>query len=693
MFLRKLTPAALIGITFTSFGALPPQDEFELNSNDPVVYDHSTGELRAHGSAELRYQETLLTANEILYNSKERRASASGSLAITNPEIRLIGDEASYSLDEKTVRGKNIRFGQPPFHAMVSGIVATEDWIEMENATLFLGEPSPLSINLRARRVRYIPDESLEAKGVTFRIGQVPFFYLPSFTRTAGGVRTEFTAFAGYSGNLGAYAFLGTRTPIFNSFSLGPEIGFYGRRGLMIGPGFSYKADSTDYWLLGNFSSGYIHDRGDTGTDRLNRQIDHNRSYVEWRHKQRFGESLEFTAQADLWSDSEVTRDFRADLFRRNQFSDNFFEAAYLGEDYVVSAFTRVSPNNFQVVPERLPEIRFDLMPRKAGEYFYHQLQASAAVLREDNPLLTDTRSDRLDLYYGVQMPIQVTDWLTITPKAGARITHYQRAQNGRDDYTRGLGEIGLDAEMNAFAVYDYTNKLWGINGIRHVVKPRVQYRFIPEADRGAPFIPIVDRQAFTTQLPPIDLGHVRHLDEMDEIHTLRYGLDNLFQTRNEAYGSQDILSVFVANDLRFSRQPGQEFVSDIHTQISFTPVYWFRFDTFNRLSPQEPELQEMNTAITLTDARFWSLRLGTEYTEGLIEQYSAIYAFRLNEDFRVIADLRYDASRNQFSRQVYSLVQNLANSWEVHYQIYFNTGTERESANGVGLSFSYLSL
>ncbi len=692
MFLRKLTPAALAGFTFASCAVMPARGQFELVSDDPVVYDHRSGELRALGSAELRYQGTLLTANEILFNQQKQTASATGDLRITSPDMRIVGETASYSLEDKTARGANLRFGQPPFHAEVSEITATENLVQMRDGVFYYGDPRPLAINFRARQVNYIPNESIQAESVTLRLGKIPFFYLPSFSQSVGGIGTEVTANAGYGRNLGAFVFVGTRTPLFPGFSAGPELGYYGRRGLLAGPGFSYEVNTDDYWVEGNFSSGYINDRGDTGLDRLDRPIDDDRSFLEWRHKQRFGESLEFTAQADIWSDSEVTRDFRPRLFNDNQFPDNFFEAAYLGNDYIVSAFTRVSPNDFQVVPERLPEIRFDLLPQSLGPHFYHQLQASAAILNEEDPFLDDLRSERLDLYYGLHWPIVATDWLTITPKAGARVTHYERTLENRDDYTRVLGEIGADAEMNAFAIYDYHNELWGIQGIRHVVKPRIHYRFIPEADHGSRFIPQIETQPFTTQLEPIDLGHVRHLDEMTEIHTLRYGLDNLFQTRDDSYGSRDLLSVFVANDLRFSRDPGQEFVSDVHTQISFTPIYWLRFDTLSRVSPQQPEFRELNTALTLTDARFWSLRLGTEYTEGLIEQYSMIYALRLNETYRVIADLRYDANRSRFSRQSYSLVQNLYNSWEVQYQVYFNSGADREGSSGVGVSFTYLS-
>lgn len=696
MFGKKIRFLAFAGCTAVLLSRPFLRAELELTSEAPIVYDHDTQELRATGDARLLYEGNLLTANEIIYNQELRLATAQGSVSATNPEFRLVGDRIQYHIPTRTVTGENLRFGSPPFFASASAVDATPDLVELTDTAAYFGEPRPAAINLRARTLRYFPEEKIEAEGVTLRIGRVPVFYLPRLSRSINGaLGTTATAEAGYRENLGAYGFLGTRTPVFPGLAVGPEIGFYEERGLLIGPGLDYQNLNHGNSFTGSFRGGFIDDRGEVGFDRLGRTIDDQRHYAEWRHKQNIGGRIEITGVADVWSDSEVTRDFRPRVFVQNQFPTNFLDVVYRGDSYFVSAFTQVSANDFEVVPERLPEVRFDLMPLPLGTGqtgIYQELQASAAILKENDPLNSNTRSDRLDLYYGLSRPFFLTDWLTFTPKVGARATHYQRPLEGRDNYTRVLGEIGADLEGNAFAVYDYQNELWQIDDIRHVVQPRIQYRYIPNADQGRRFIPQVDRQVFATHLEPIDLGQTRNIDELDETHTLRYGLNNLFQTRHPSYGSTDLLSVFIANDLRFSRQPGQEFVSNIHTEATFTPIYWFRLDVLNRLSPQEPKSRELITGLTLTDARFWSLRFSSDFVEDRLEEYSMRYLRRLNETFRIGAEIRYDAVQHRFSRQIYTLSQNLYGTWEVNYQVYLRSGAERESPVGFGLSFSYLS-
>ena len=671
VFVKKLRPAGLV---------------YSLLLIVPVASLQGADQVR------LESRGSLLTANDIIFSQREQMVRARGDVRITHPDARLVADSVLYKTLDEIAGGENLRFGQPPYFLAAESGQGGSDHFELDDITVYFGDPNPASLNIRARSVSYFTDDHLEAEKVTLRIGRVPVFYFPKVSRTVdGAVATTATLDGGYSNYLGAYAYLSVRTAFHPKFSLGPELAYYTKRGVLVGPGFDYGSKSENHRYLGGFRGGYINDSGELGTDRLERPISEDRYFSEWRHKHHIGDRIDLTAWVDLWSDSEVIRDFRPRYFDENQFSDSFVEGVYRGDDYFISAFMRTSPNDFQIVPERLPEIRFDLPPRQLGAGIYQQTQLSAALLREDDPLNDNVRSDRLDWYFGLNRPFYIADWLTFTPKVGTRITHYQRALAGRDNYTRVLGEIGADLEANAFAVYDYKNELWGINDIRHVVKPRIEYRFTPKADSGRQFIPQIDRRAFATHLEPIDLGRVRNIDELDEIHTLRYGIDNSFQTRHPEYGSVDLLSLYLANDLRFSRGPEEKLVSNIHAELHFTPVYWFRFDALSRVSPHEPDLRELNTGVTITDARFWSLRLGTEFLEDRLEEYTLDYTLRLNEIYRVGAELNYDALEHRFSHQRYTLSQNLGNTWEVHYQVQFRRGAERESAVGYSLGISYL--
>jgi len=63
------------------------------------------------------------------------------------------------------------------------------------------------------------------------------------------------------------------------------------------------------------------------------------------------------------------------------------FEGAKVRDNFVVSLFTRVQANDYSVVKERLPEVRFDGLPVEIGGGFYHRINVGFAALKDDNPI------------------------------------------------------------------------------------------------------------------------------------------------------------------------------------------------------------------------------------------------------------------------------------------------------------------
>jgi LPS-assembly protein len=468
---------------------------------------------------------------------------------------------------------------------------------------------------------------------------------------------------------------------------LGADLGVYTSRGVMFGPSGRYFSAENPEVLHGYFRSGYINDHGDKKTDLLGRPIPENRAYAEWQHQQQLAPNLTLNAQLNWWKDSEVLRDFRPRAFFPVQEPDTFVESVYSGANYLVSAFARFQPNRFHRVQERLPEVRFDLLPYPLGNGFYQRLNASVAVLRED-PILTGVtlRSDRLDAYYGLERPITPTDWLAFTPVVGGRLTHYFNAEEGtvaHGNYLRLLGEVGADLAVRTSGIFEYKNPQWKIDGLRHLLTPRLSYRYIPEAEKGRINIPQIDRETFSTYLPPLGLGDVRNIDDLHGTNTLRLGIDNTIQTRDAVHGSRDLLVFNVANDLRFRRRPGERDVSEVHTELALMPARWLQVDVYESFAPRNLSLREFNSGITIRDARVWSVRFGNNFLRHEIQDYSIDGRMRLNERYEAVTRLHYDARRHRFNEQSYGIVQNLGNTWLVSYNVSLYSGRRRESGFG----------
>jgi LPS-assembly protein len=680
------------------------------------------------GNARLDYDGSLLLADRIDYNPKTQIARASGHVSFTrSPQTdvtsraahpreraksktqttpqRLLADELTYNLSDRTFTVKNVRLGQDPLFISGSSVEGGPDKIVIQDAVVSLSEPSSISPSLRAGTVTYIPGDQIKANSARIGVGGTPLIPLSGFNQSANDpILQHMKARVGYGSRLGGELELSLLAPITRAFKLGGELDLYTNRGVMFGPAAAYELDNPYTTLKGSLSSGFISDRGKRGNDILGNPIQANREFIEWEHHQTIGDTVTLLGQVNYWSDSEVTRDFRPKEFELNQTPDNFLESYYTGDNYVVSAFTRFQPNDYHRVQRRLPEFRFDGLPVDAGAGIYHRVNASLAVLEDTSlkaPTNTVNQVNRVDAYYGLTRPFTPNEWFSIKPVAGTRFTYYDRAQAPRSDYARGLAEVGFDADVQASSTYAYKNERWDIDGLRHLVKPYVSYRAIGNADQGSnSAIPAIDRTTFATGLQPLGLADRRDIDTLGKTNTLRLGVNNALQTRDRNYASRNLAELDVAGDWRFDRTTGQDSLSAIQSQLTLTPAKWFSYDVYANASPNDLTIEEINTGVTFKDAGVWSLRVGTNVlesnpqdsatltnTQGGIGEYTLDAHYFINEVYEAILRLRYDELGGRFTYKGITLRQNIRNLWFINYALAFSEGDSRSGSTSIKVS------
>jgi len=652
----------------------------DLTSNDPIQYNDATKEVIALGGARLVYGDYILIAAEIRYNQETGIANARGGITLTNAGVRILADEGDYSTSDGILRLKNVRAGTFPIYVTAESAEGTVREFTFRNAVVSYGEPGRMTPKITSHSITWRPGERIGATGAGFRLGSIPLFGLPAFERGIGDTFLDLSLKAGYRSRLGPYINVTALAPVSEGVSIGAGLGLFGSRGILIGPAAKYDRDDGNSSVRGELHSGYISDGGDRGTDVLGDLIGSNRGFLSWRHQQTSGR-LSFTGYVNYWSDSEVLRDFDRGEFTRLQQPDTFLEAAYAGDNLLFSVFVRPRPNDFYTIQERMPEVRLDLLPSPIGGGFIHRGNASAVRLREDAIQTgSDLENDRLDLYYGVSRPWIVSPWLTVTPVAGGRITHYSDPTDGSSSYTRYITELGADVRARAWAEFDYKNERWGIDGLRHIVEPFAQYRVMPAAGDGRGKLPMIDDTVFGTRLQPLGLGDIRNLDDLRDINTLRLGVDQRLQTRDRNGGTRELASLIVAIDHHFNRDPGTDRQSALQMEAVLSPARWLQFDAYSRVDIDNPDLQELNTGVSIVDGRYWSARVATHFLKGDLDEYDFQVMRRLNEEFSVGARFRYDASTSSLYEQTYSLRQNFRNLWSLEYQVSFYERLRRDS-------------
>jgi LPS-assembly protein len=660
-------------------------DEFsnDLNSGVTVLTGH----------ARVEYGSELLLGDVIRYNQSTGQIWASGHFTITSGARRLLAASGTYNLITGVFKVTDLRAGEPPFYIAAAQAEGTQKEMTLTGAVVTYGEPGSLSPRLWADQLLYAPGVKISGQNASLGIGDHRLFPVVKLEESLADVLLPtVTAGAGYNHTLGGYLDLDVRVPVWPGVKLGADIGEYSARGPIAGPSGSYHHDANGQDIAGDFTSGFIRDHGLLGTDMLGRSVPANRGFFAWSHQQIIDENLTIMGELNWWKDSQVLRDLHPDQFNKVQQPDSFFEGVYAGNNYYIDLFTRIAPNNFELVQQRLPELRFDLAPTAIGGGFYERSNTGFAALEEDSlfsgPML---RSDRFDTFYSIDRPIFPAEWLSITPVAGGRLTYYDKAIDGRHDYTRWLGEVGVDAQLRTSGTFDYQNALWGINGLRHLLTPVLSYRYIPEIDRGQAYIPPIDRQVFSTYLQPIELGDMRNIDDLHGANVLRLGLDNLLQTRNSGYGSRDLVAFNLTSDLNLSPEPGQRHWSDVYQELSITPASWLNLSLFDRLSARTFGLHEFNSRLALGEHEWWTVQLSSTYLQHQIEQYFMEYDQRVNEVWKGLVRVRYDALLQRWNELTVGLGQNLQNTWNVRYEVSWNHGQQREASFGLSVQVDLL--
>lgn len=690
--LTRLRSILLLALT-PLLCAAQPAGPSDLSART-TSYDERTGDVIMAGEARFTDGVVLIEADEIRYQAGSDLIVARGAVRFTRGGQRVLADRVTYRRSDRSFSLTFPRLGSHPYY--VSGRVAegTPEKVVVTDAIATIREPGPYQPTVKAAEITYQADGRISARDARLGVGRFQPVTVPRFSHRLNlPFISYFSLSAGYRSSLGLFGEAGAHLPFGPDTRLGGNLGLYSKRGLMFGPSAHYELTPGGRAMHGDLKTGFISDSGDRLTDVLGRPVPRERGYVQWWHAQELGDQLQLTGRLNYWRDSEILRDFRPQEFFAVQEPDSYLEALHTGANSFSSLFLRVQPNRYHRVQERLPELSFELLPRPLGHGFHQRFRGSFSALHEGTPGGGPTlRSDRFDAHYSLRGGFAPRPWLGLSPVIGGRLTHYARATGGRDDYTRTLGEIGLDGELRASAVFDYRNAVWKIDGLRHLVTPRFSYRYVPDATRGRAYIPPIDRRTFTTYLPTLGLGDIRHLDDLGPLHTLRLGLDNTLQTRDATYGSRDLLVLNLAADLRLDERPaGERRLSSIHAGLNLTPAPWVEFEFYQSFSARSLALQEFNTGLTLRDGDAWALRFSSHYLRGQIEEYVASPRLRINEAYEAVAKLHYDARQRRFNEQALGLRQNLHNTWIIEYLATFYDGPRRESDFGFSLRVEVL--
>ncbi len=713
---------------FGSFGDIP----IEITSEFTRV---ENGLAIAEQNVVIRYKDTAIYCDYGQYNPETRDVYLSGDVRLYREGRLFTAERALYNLETKVFSTADFQGEALPFR-FGGGSLSTlgSNAYLVKDGLFTTSDSSKPDYYLRAKTVRIYTKDRVVFSNVKLYVGRTPVFWYPYLYQSLNQ-DSGFMFIPGYTSAWGAYLLTDTSFPLTEHIAgklrldvlsdRGVGVGLEGRWGTAKRQGsFLHSAGETkeqrkdrevkggENW--GRFLTYYIQD-SNPGTNKtgLNRErIDSSRYRVTLQDRTYWTEDIFTTVNINKLSDKRYLQDFDEGEFRLDPNPDSLLAITKWDEDYTLTLMGREQINDEFDGTERLPELAFDMkrQPVFKSPLFYDG-ETSAGFLRRNfakGSAFPDYDTFRADTYHQLSFPGTYFGFLSFVPRFGVRGTYYGDSgfteavtttknvttpgQNGAPDtrstvttvnqILRRQGALfrpaltaGFESSFKFSKAYEgVQSRIWGLDGLRHVVQPYVNASFV-YSDKDPGRILQFDRLNRSTQLAPIDFPQFNTIDSLDNWSIIRLGVRNRLQTRRD----NDTLNWFEIDtflDVNIDRPNfgGYSVLADTGTfsnlfnRLRWTPLPWMSFQLDSQFPLLDSGFTEINSALNLMVSKSVSVNLGQRFIDGNNQfPNSNLVSFggyyRVNDNWAFSFRDQYEFNDSVLENQVYQVHRDLS-SW-----------------------------
>ena len=441
------------------------------------------------------------------------------------------------------------------------------------------------------------------------RIYGVPLLWLPAFYKPRDETLGLFSLTWGKSSNWGYYVMLRKRFRFSDYPASSVQLmgDYYSLRGFGYGANGHFDLEnSRTHFFAYSIHDNHPYKESDYHKYRL--KIHGDRYNFRISNVTHLTPRLDFRGAFEYTSDYFFTRDFFNERYNADPQPSTYAALEQTFDAFSVSVYGRFRINREYSTVEKMPEVRVDLHRQQIfNTPLYYQGDLSAAYMRmrwiefDRNVTkpdkfgnvkrfadLDDYDALRLDTTHFIYLPLQKNSF-SLIPRAGVKITAYSNTSKNpvsTDDLitlfnaakpdsangffslnnydrkggseVRVVGELGAEASFKLHNTWrDARSKLLGIDGLRHVMRPYINYTYICK--------------------PNVDRDHIYYFDDIDRIEKenfFRFGLENRLQTRDGDSGIRDYFSMENFWDLHLEKSDdGLSNIGNFCTLIAFRPI------------------------------------------------------------------------------------------------------------------------
>ena len=668
----------------------PNANKTILESDEEVFFDQALQKLVATPNARLQSGSILLTAHRIEYDRNQSEALATGKVLLTDGTIRLLAKKTKINLITGDFNASKVITMLYPIALKSREISRSENIIQGIDSSLYYLNEEKNEPYLNLSKVEIDQSNNmLKAKDISLKIGDQVVGRLPSFRGKAKKNPLKYKLIAGKQSNLGWYLGTGGEWKLNPNIDLTADITAYTKRGWLLSPGLNWESGdrSEQDFSSGNLESGWIDDQGDAlGNDLRGLAIDNRRAFLNAYSTNRVNQKWRIAAQVEWNDDSEVYRDFNRDRFYDHQWNDSFGEIAYDGENWTISALSRWQANEYESTIEQSPTVRFDLAPTPwMHTNLYHSLAFEFSAFREKGNFgELSQKSNKLDLGYEIIRPFRFSNGLIFSPHLAYRRQDY--ALPGLDA-GRSFGELGNELRYHLTGDYDWNDKTWKIDQIRHVIGFSLSHRKVNrlESTRES-IIPLIDVPFATLNKSPIDLMDHLESDALEPYEVVRLGWENELLTRS-GNNARSLASINFFQDLYRTSESQPDSSKDFFTDMTLQPADWISLIGRSKINVETGNVIRSSFSTRLQDGIDNTIEIGYVKYLSFSNQWMINGMHRWDASKIVRGSIVYEEDDDDIPFWQTSLEYRLSPVWSWVFSVTGRDGTARENETEYALS------
>jgi LPS-assembly protein len=674
----------------------------------------------AEDNVQIHYGDYSIFCDYAEYNPDTRDVLLVGNIRVYTPDTVLAGQRALFNLESKQMRALEFSGSEYPmyFRAFNFRAMSPREF-RIRDATLTTHDSSKPDFHVRPRSMRFYPDSRVILTNTTLYVGQTPIFWFPYLYANLNN--TGFQFLPGYDSRWGAYLLLSYSFPVVEGVTAAVRLEERTEFGPSVGLDLdmSYGPNNRNY---GKLRADYVFETKDVTTVEAPGEPAEtnttNRYRVSFQQRLFFTDDIYGTADVNWISDVDFLEDFYPSEYRTDPRPDTSLSLTKWDEVYTLTLLGRWQINDFQDTTERRPEFVLDF---KQQPFFGLPLQydgetgvASLTRAFSNDPSFgeqdyPDYSATRFDTFHQWSLPSKFFGWLNVTPRAGIRGTYYSQSgsfiqptpgetvldpvsgelitvnPNGsqttenplnspsstldnKGAVFRPVANYGITVSTKFSRAFEQIQARWlGLDGVRHVVEPYINYSGVYNMGAAPEDIYQFDRVVPSTQLLPLEFPQFTAIDSIDTWNITRMGVGQRLQTRrNNATHQWMSWNTFM--DANFDNPYSEAPVSNFFNVIRFSPVPWASLSVASQTPVVTEGFTELNTNLSFMPTRDVRFSVGHRYIDGNEyftddSQLNFFAYWRVNDNWSVSLYEQYEFNSQVLQYQRYFINRDLT-SW-----------------------------